>query len=106
MQTETAPSYYVLIHMAGDLAQAKQACREFVMRGLCVTITSTTYIYTGGEEEGFTVRLINYPRFPKPEGDILATAYELANALRDRLYQHSYTIETPTVSEWSSTRVD
>jgi hypothetical protein len=107
MQSNYIATYYVLIHMAGDLAQAKHVCREFCLRvGLCVTITPTTYIYTGGEEEGFTVRLINYPRLPKEPDEILATARLLAGELRVRLCQHSHTIETPAVTEWVSHRED
>jgi hypothetical protein len=102
---QSCPTFSVLIHMAGDLASAQAVCREFCFRvGLCVTVTPATYIYTGGEEEGFTVRLINYPRFPKEPSELLVTARALAELLRTRLFQHSYTIESPMGMEWSTSR--
>lgn len=50
--------------------------------GLCVTVQSTTYIYTDGEEVGYVVGLINYPRFPKSDSDIFAMALEIAETLK------------------------
>jgi hypothetical protein len=93
------------IFMAGDLAQAKQMCREYCFAiGLCVTIEPTTYIYTGGEEEGFRIGLINYPRFPGTEDSLRARANELADLLMKRLCQHSYSIVGPRETEWVSRR--
>jgi hypothetical protein len=48
--------------------------------------------------------LINYPRFPKEPAELLVTARELAELLRTRLFQHSYTIESPMGMEWSTSR--
>lgn len=91
--------------MAGDLAAAKQVCREFCFAvGLCVHVEPLTYIYTGGEEEGFKVGLINYPRFPKTVDEIEVTASQLAELLMLRLCQHSYSIVGPEVTAWVSRR--
>ncbi len=49
MRSETVKSIQFEIFMAGDIAQAKQACREYCRVGLCVTIEPCDYIYTGGE---------------------------------------------------------
>jgi hypothetical protein len=93
------------IFIAGDLAQAKQACREYCFAvGLCVTVEPVTYIYTGGEEEGVRVGLINYPRFPADKATIRAKAKELADKLLERLCQHSYSIVGPDETEWFSRR--
>lgn len=76
------PTLQFSIYMAGDVAQAKQVCREhcfFV--GLCVTVEPVDYIYTGGEEAGFRVGLINYPRFPTTSDDLRTKAFELADTL-------------------------
>lgn len=95
------------IFMAGDLIQAKQVCREYCFAvGLCVTIEPTTYIYTGGEETGFRIGLINYPRFPATESDIRQRADELADLLMKGLCQHSYSIVGPRETEWFSRRPD
>ena len=101
MTFDSAKTDYATIHIAGDYEQAKQVCREFTKReGQCVTVTPTTYIYTGGEEAGVTVRFVNYPRFK--DRDLLGTARWLADELKTRLCQWSYLIETPTVTHWIS----
>jgi hypothetical protein len=105
MRTELAPTYTATIFIAGDLAIAKQVCREFCMRvGLCVTIEPTTYIYTGGEETGVRIGLINYPRFPAEPQQVKRKALELAHILLSRLCQHSFTVLTPDETLWHSIR--
>lgn len=105
MQTATTQSYFVRIHMAGDIAQAKQVCREQCYAvGLCVTVTPQTFIYTGGEEEGFVVGLLNYPRFPSTPDELREKARTLADRLRERLFQHSYLLETSDVTTWVTAR--
>lgn len=101
----TADTIRYDIFMAGDLAQAKQVCREFCFDvGLCVTIEPIDFIYTGGEESGFRVGLINYPRFPSTDADIWDRASELAEILMLRLRQHSYSIVGPNLTHWRSRR--
>jgi hypothetical protein len=99
------PSIRFDIFMAGDIAQAKQVCREYCFEvGLCVTIEPVDYIYTGGEETGFRVGLINYPRFPSDEEALSANASGLAQRLMQKLCQHSYSIVGPRETEWFSRR--
>lgn len=98
------PSFFLTIFVAGDPVLAKQVCRRFCMHGLCVTIEPTTYIYTGGEEVGVRVGLINYPRFPGPLADLWVKAINLAELLRAELCQHSYSIVGPDKTIWSSAR--
>ncbi len=65
-----APSCPVSIFIAGDYDKAHEICRAHCDAvGLCVTVTATSYIYTGGEEAGVIVGLINYPRFPSEPAD-------------------------------------
>lgn len=97
-------TYTAQIYMAGDIQQAKHVCREFCQTGLCVTIEPLDYIYTGGEESGFRVGLINYPRFPVSNGEIRNIAERLALTLRSRLFQHSYTIVFSDTTIWNSSR--
>lgn len=93
------------IFMAGDIAQAKQVCREYCMDvGLCVHVEAVDYIYVGGEEAGFKVGLINYPRFPSDEAAIEQQATNLANKLMDRLCQHSFSLVGPSQTQWFSRR--
>lgn len=99
----TSSSAKVEIFMAGDVSTAKQVCREWTYRvGGCVTVTETTYVYTGGEESGFVIGFINYPRFPKEVAEIVKQAKELADLLMVRCCQNSYTLYTPDVSEFLS----
>lgn len=101
----TAPTLRFDIFIAGDLANAKQVCREFCFaKGLCVTVEPVAYIYTGGEEAGVRVGLINYPRFPSTAEAIRQTAHDLADALMSRLCQHSYSLVGPDVTAFYSRR--
>lgn len=101
----TAPTIRFDIFIAGDLGQAKQVCREFCFEvGLCVTIEPVTYIYTGGEEAGVRVGLINYPRFPASKEEIQEKASALAGLLMHRLCQHSYSIIGPDETLWYTRR--
>lgn len=100
-----APTIRFDIFMAGDFAQAKQACREYCYEvGLCVTVEPVDFIYTGGEEVGFRVGLINYPRFPSNEEALRDHATQLADDLLQRLYQHSYSIVGPRETVWFTRR--
>jgi len=98
-------TYTVKIYMSGPVEVAKQIIREECLTaGLCVTIEPTTYIYTGGEETGYVVGLLNYPRFPTSPDQLLARARILAIKLLDGTFQHSALIVTPTMSEWYTMR--
>ena len=73
--------------------EAEDMLREYCDDvGLCVTVTSTKYIYTGGSEDGLIIGLINYPRFPATADKIKDTATEIAQALIGRLGQKRITI--------------
>ncbi len=90
-----AETYWVRIYMAGDIETAKRTCRKFCESGLCVNIYSTDYIFLYGEEGGFCVELINYPRFAEPRDVILEKAWALANRLQEDCSQMSYSLMTP-----------
>jgi len=97
----TVPTIRYEICMAGDIEHAKQVVREYCYHvGLCVTVEPVTYIYTGGEEAGFRVGLINYPRFPSTKDEVDTHAVHLAVKLRNALCQRSYTIIGPDTTFW------
>lgn len=105
MIVKRANSYPVTIFIAGDLATAKSAAREWTFtEGACVTVEPVSYIYTGGQEEGVRVGFINYPRFPSEPDVIKNKAQRLAIFLMERLYQNSFSIETPEETIWFSRR--
>lgn len=93
------------IFIAGRASDIEDQCRTYADEvGFCVTATPTTYIYRGGEEEGYIVGLINYPRFTKPPEEIWAHAEALAERLRVEAGQESYTIQAPDKTVWFSWR--
>ena len=86
-------TYQVKIYLSGSIDIIKNECRRYCLEiGLCVTVNPTLFIYTGGEEFGVEIGLINYPRFPDTPKSILNKAIELANRCRNASHQHSYLI--------------
>jgi hypothetical protein len=87
--------------MAGDIETAKRylrrACYE---RGLCVTVGAQAFIYTGGEEAGFSVGLVNYPRFPSTPESMWGRAKEIAEALIRECCQRSALVVAADRTEW------
>jgi hypothetical protein len=109
MNTKTVKqdkTYWVWIYLSGNIDIIKQSCRKFVMSGLCVTIESVDYIYTGGEESGVRIGLINYPRFPTNKKDIWNTAKELASIVRKDAYQLSVLLVDSERTLWLSDKYE
>ena len=107
MHIKTEPTVTVRLYMAGDIDQAKQLLRREVFppnAGLCVTVGPTTFIYTGGEEAGFVVGFVNYPRFPTTPDVLLLRAKVVAAALLDGLCLWSALLVTPTETVWLTNR--
>tara|TARA_R110002074_G_scaffold262994_1_gene435095 strand:+ start:11258 stop:11611 length:354 start_codon:yes stop_codon:yes gene_type:complete len=105
MTRAEAASYPVSIFIAGRASDIEDQCRTYCDEvGLCVTCTPTTFIYTNGEEEGYIVGLINYPRFPSTPDAIWSHAEALAERLRLESGQDSYTIQAPDKTVWISHR--
>jgi hypothetical protein len=100
-------TWWVRIYLAGDIEIAKQVCREVCFEdGLCVTVEPCEYIYTGGQEAGYCVGLINYPRFPADHRAITERANRLAERLMAKGCQHSALVMTPETTEWYTCRDD
>jgi len=87
--TKTAKTHVIKIHIAGDMMLARTVLQEYVMRGACVSMAAEEYVYTMGNESGMVITLINYPRFPKTEVELLDQALDLAELLIVKLYQGS-----------------
>jgi len=100
-----ADTYRFDIFIAGDVETAKAICRKhcFVV-GLCVTVEPVSFIYTGGEETGVRIGLINYPRFPKTKDEIRDQAHALGLELMEGLFQLSFSVVGPDRTEWVSRR--
>jgi len=105
MTTQIEPTYVIRLYLSGPIEIAKQTLRlECLREGLCVTIEPTTFIYTGGEETGFVVGLLNYPRFPTTPEALRKRAHDLMISLLNATAQHSALMVTPEESVWVSQR--
>ncbi|MGR9441635.1 hypothetical protein [Rhizobium leguminosarum] len=105
MFEKTVPSFNIEVHMAGDINAATLFLQqEAARKGMCVTLTPQTFIYSGGREEGFRVGLINYPRFPKTPDELFGEARMIGLWLRAHLGQASFSIVTPRETTWISTK--
>ena len=105
MRAEVSNTFAIRLYLSGPIEVAKQVIRADCLReGLCVTVESTTFIYTGGEEAGYVVGLLNYPRFPTTYEKLNERAETLALALLDATYQHSALIVGPATSKWVTRR--
>ena len=105
VKTRTADTFWVKIYLSGPIEQAKQTIRAECLRsGLCVTIEPTTYIYTGGEEQGYVVTLVNYPRFPSEPSALLERSRDLMLRMLEDTFQHSAMLMTPDTTEWVTLR--
>lgn len=105
MKQCSASTFTVRIYIAGPMEVAKQILREECLReGLCVTIEPTTFIYTGGEEVGYIVGFVNYPRFQQDSASILTRARSVMGLLLDKTFQHSALLVTPDITEWITKR--
>lgn len=101
----SADTHWCRIYMSGPIDIAKHVIRaECMKEGLCVTIDPTTFLYTGGEEQGFVVGLLNYPRFPATANAIDERARKLAETLLDELHQHSTLVTSPLGTTWITKR--
>jgi len=74
------------------IEKVKSICEKFCEKGLCVTVTKTQFIYTGGKEDGVCIGLINYPRFPSSNHNVYMNAVELAYILMEELKQFRCTV--------------
>lgn len=107
MKSYTENTHRCNIYASGPISEAEQVIRKYCKdEGLCVTISPTKFIYSFGEEQGYVVGVINYPRFPKSEADVWVTASTLAKNLIDETHQGSILIETQSKTQWITIRDD
>jgi hypothetical protein len=95
------PTYQIKIYLSGSIEVAKQVIREHLLEHpLCVTIEPTTFIYVGGEEAGYVVGLLNYPRFPSAPNELNVRADVLAELLIKKTFQRSALVVKPEMTRW------
>lgn len=86
VKTYTATIYVGLKHRATGHTEKEstiyQNARAYCNSvGLCCSISRVDFVYTGGEESGFAIGLINYPRFPISKRQMRKHAICLAEQL-------------------------
>ena len=94
------------IYIAGNSDLAKHYCSEYCLSGLCVSVFDCEYVYTGGQEKGVKVTMINYARFPTDQEDITEKAKDLGEFLCRKLHQSSFSVMSPCGSFFLSRRDD
>lgn len=100
-----AKSYPVSLFIGGDYDKAVKSTREYCDKyPWCFTVTKTKYVYTGGEEDGLIIGLINYPRIQWPPHVIRQHAIELGKKLIVDLDQQSFSVQDPHETVWYSWR--
>jgi hypothetical protein len=105
MNTEVVPTVDISIYMAGDIDTVRATCREFCFnQGFCVTVTESEFIYTGGSEAGVRVGVVNYPRFPSNEADLMIKAKDLALTMIESCFQLTALVVGPSETVWLSRR--
>lgn len=105
MKTMSDATCVITLYLSGPIEVAKQALRaECLREGLCVTIEPTTFIYTGGEEAGYRVGLLNYPRFPTTPQALQERAQHIALLLLEATAQHSALMVTLESTHWFTKR--
>ena len=105
MEVVQSESIEVKLFIAGDAVSADIIIRKYCKDvGLCVTVTPTKYIYTGGAEDGMEIGFINYPRFPDTLAGIVDKATELGMILMEALSQWSFTVVGPYTSKYYTVR--
>jgi hypothetical protein len=68
--------------------EAKEILQEYCNEiSYCVTLKQTEFIYKNGNEIGFEIGLINYPRFPATSEEITKKALDIANIFKNEFNQ-------------------
>jgi len=79
--------------------------QEYVNKvGLCVSITKTDFMYSGGWEQGWRIGFRNYPRFPSDPMELLAHAERVGKGMAEMGDQGSFMIEEVGGSTYWLTR--
>jgi|AGFS01.1.fsa_nt_gi hypothetical protein len=93
----TVPTFYANLHIAGNFDVCQQECNRITYEfGFCFQVSKVEYIYTGGQESGMLIRVINYPRFPRDPEEITKLCTQFGFRLAEKLCQKSFTLETST----------
>lgn len=91
-EVKKSDPYQCTLFVGGNIHHIELICRKYVETGLCITITPTKYVYTGGAEDGAIIGFINYARFPNTKGNIFELAVELGREIIEQTGQLSFSV--------------
>jgi hypothetical protein len=78
-----------------SLEEALNICQSYCDKiGYAFTVTETNFVYKYGREKGFIIGLIQYPRFPKKEREIIEHAIQIASIFLVKFKQNRISIVT------------
>lgn len=100
---DSCDTWWADIYISGSYRRVCDILQRFVMKNcqLCITVSRTSFIYTGGFEEGVIIGVKNYPRFKKENTqELLDISIYLAKYLRENLYQKTALIVTQKETIW------
>lgn len=98
-KTDCIDTYCITIWIAGDYDDARRSVREFCAReDFCATVTRTTFIYSGAEEQGVAIGCLSYPFNQTDTADMDRQADALARRLLIDLHQRTVMI----CSDWGT----
>lgn len=105
-ETTTTKTFWANIYIAGNLNLIENTIRKTCLEDgiVCVTVTPTNFIYTGGEESGVVIGLINYGRFPRPDETLKEIALKLGHLVMEAAFQTSFSIMFPDETIFVSRR--
>lgn len=104
MITRIEPTVVVDVYVSGDYTSIKHCLSKFCLEGLCVSVSPVDYVYTYGLEAGAKVTLINYPRYPTTQVDLIKTAKRLGLSILGYTAQGSFTVVGPDETYFYSNR--
>lgn len=105
MKVKVTRSYTFDIYVTGSRSAVEDYLQEYCMKnGFCFSIIPLEYIYSGGKESGYSVRIINYARFPKGEEQLEEIANHVAKKLIEKTNTWSASVVTPTHSYYITQR--
>jgi hypothetical protein len=101
----TADTYTIDIYIAGSPEIAKQVCDDYCWaEHFCVNVQEVDYIYTGGNESGVKIGIIQYPRFPKEINVLENRAFDIGYKVAEACNQWSFTIVSSGKTRFYSRR--
>jgi hypothetical protein len=106
MDFKKLPRFDVQIHIGAKVGYTDTTISEEQVLKYCqmfcdtncvgVTVTRTNFVYPNGNEPGYIVGLINYPRFPVYDFVVFDMSFDFAQHLMQAMEQFRCTIFTPT----------